>query len=1057
MRQILKSAAALSLVFGVGSVLAAQTYTLKTSVSDTDFDWSAGANYVGEPATGPAAGDTIVIPENVTARVSAEAAAAKGTCGSCDIYVSAGATLAIAEHETNRKIRTYVRTISGPGTVAHLNYSGYDNVQDLCIQKSCTFDGQLAGKMNYYVCNGVTLYLTDADQANLGGALIFLDTSTLKISRFALNGHTPVSSINGSTDSTIEYVGAPGLEETSSAPIWGTGGMTFDAGAYGGFTFSGKIGSTADTQRTYVLKGSNTATCTWSSYLSGGTGPVYYIKEGTGTWKMTKHKSNVSGGVIDVRDGTLEFETIAPAGENCALGFGDNLYKAGTTTLSDAKKVDYAEILGGVEAETEGVLRYTGTDPLDLTTRPVAVRSKGKIVAEDAETVVLDGVTGRGTGEKTFTLATPGDVTATHVDQDSVAARMSFVKEGAGDLTLSGTNTFAGDLVANGGRIRIKGETDPNVRYTWFRFTAKENGYGCPDYDTTYSTGKNDDGSPKTQGDQEKSYLQIAELALFDADGNVLTTGLRRRGTTTAIDDVYDAAQGYAGLEPGMCGFDSRVGQNSYANDAAQNVAALFDGGVNVMAARFGCAATGHGVDIDDETTWVSVVFRLPEGVGEPRYFDVASGRNASGVGSYNGRNLKSYRLEMSADGVTWINAFDDQNDLTVPTEWPHWYTQPTAKINYTRMADTGVVLENLTTWQLYPKNAAFTWFRFTVQENGYGCPDYDTTYSVGTNADGTAKSISNTEKSYVQISEIALYDKDGNNLTGGKITQTTEVTSMAVDTFSRVDGYTGLEPGHVGVDACVGSASANAVNQSLGALFDNNSRAMAAHFPCAANGLGVTPEDSQTWVPIVFRLPEGTERAAYFDVAPGRNRAGVGSYNGRNLTAFRLEGSPDGIHWFKVMEDQTDFTIPETYPRWISQPTWTIDYGARTVGKLPLLERELAPDFVSFTGLGLSGGASAELVEGSPYPISKLMLDATSLPGTLSGFALTEMGTLEISNDCGGPIDFAGLLANTANAENITRWTLTINGEATTRRIRLKADGTVLISGNRGSLILVR
>ena len=144
MRQILKPAAALSLALGVGSVLAAQTYTLKTSVSDADFDWSAGANYVGEPATGPAAGDTIVIPENVTAHVSAEAAAAKGTCGSCDIYVSAGATLAIAENESNRKVRTYVRTISGPGTVGHLNYSGYDNVQDLCVQKSCTFDGQLA-------------------------------------------------------------------------------------------------------------------------------------------------------------------------------------------------------------------------------------------------------------------------------------------------------------------------------------------------------------------------------------------------------------------------------------------------------------------------------------------------------------------------------------------------------------------------------------------------------------------------------------------------------------------------------------------------------------------------------------------------------------------------------------------------------------------------------------------------------------------------------------------------------------------------------------------------
>ena len=72
-----------ALASGVG-VLVAQgtTFTLKSSVSETDFDWSSGVSYVGDPATGPAAGDTIIIPNGVTAKASAAAITATGPVAS---------------------------------------------------------------------------------------------------------------------------------------------------------------------------------------------------------------------------------------------------------------------------------------------------------------------------------------------------------------------------------------------------------------------------------------------------------------------------------------------------------------------------------------------------------------------------------------------------------------------------------------------------------------------------------------------------------------------------------------------------------------------------------------------------------------------------------------------------------------------------------------------------------------------------------------------------------------------------------------------------------------
>ena len=1056
------------------SAFGATTFTLKSDLSGQEFDWTAGVNYVGDPAQGPVANDTIIIPENMTAVVNAAAAADKGTCGICNIYISAGGTLQVLQGEgaTTRKHNTYVLTISGPGTVAQVGTL----VEDLYIKKSCVFDGVFTGAMNIKILNGVTFRMNNPDQ-HYSGSPLFTDTSTFEFARLepeSGTGHFYGSggNFNLTADSTIRYVGAEGLYETMSRSAYLNHWTTFDTGDFGGLTMScylkNNYSNTASPQyqRTVVITGNNAVESIFSPTTFGGDAkddavPIYLIKEGTGTWKFVKNAGlkDPGFGVVDVRNGTVKFNTMSERGVNCDVGFQSQLYNAPTArsksvAMTDANKVDYAFILGSTNATTEGVLRYTGTEPLDFTTRPLAVRSKGRIIADTAS-VTIDGATAEGKLDKSLTLVTAAGTEnfATHIDSGTTSGKFDLIKEGTGNLSLSGTNDFTGNLIAKGGKIKLRSSVDPNVKYRWFRFTVKENGYGCPSYDTEYSVGQESSGEPKAISDSEKSYLQITEIALYDRTGAVLTSGLQRRGTELSLaDDFYDAAEGYAGLEPGRVGLDSRVGTDSKVNSVNNSLQVLFDGNNSAIQLSTENARTGHGIDIDDPTTWVSFVFRLPESAPDPAFFDVAPGRNREGVGSYNGRNLKSYRLEMSGDGRNWINAFDDQDDLTIPEYYPHWVSEPTVTVNYGTRSGKGVMFE-IPDWELYPKDTPFTWFRFTVMQNGYACPTYDTSDSLPHDASGNKQVPGAAEMGRVQIDEIALYDKDGNNLTSGKLAQKATTTSLLEDKYDPATGYAGLEPGYCGIDSRAGTVGAT-VSQAVIALFDKSNNAMSMSMSCAQGGKGITLDDESTWVSYVWRLPEGSAEAAYFDIAPGRNRfyygssttESAGSYVGRNVKAFRLEGSPDGVHWFKVIDDQLDITIPEYHPHWMTEPTGTMTYNARTTGKLAFLEREGAPDVYAFTGVGASNGGSIEMTGSLAQPISKLMLDAASLPGTISGLSLMPSGILEIANLGDAKFSFNGLLNGFKNGSNISNWSLKVDGESSTRKIRVTDDGTVTI-----------
>ena len=488
---------------------------------------------------------------------------------------------------------------------------------------------------------------------------------------------------NIGASSGILYLGKE--NETSNKPLWLGQNAFVDGGEHGGLTLSGKLAySGVSTMRIVTLCGSNSE----NPCIITGTFPVettkedktviYIKKKGSGIWQFagggTVNRSSL--GVIDVMEGTLQFDSIAEKGKLCSLGYATNLFEATTTlTYETAKPVDYAFVLGG--ENTEGTMQYMGDKIAKCTTRPIAIRSKGGFVSDSA-CYWLDNVYALGNGEKTLALSGTSDHgnMATRLSNGKDGGVLNVEKRGSGAWTLWGTNTFTGSVVSKGGRMSI---LNPEKRYTWFRFTVKENGYGCPNdiYDTTYSV-VDKNGNPSVS-DSEKGYLQICELSVYDADGNNLVKGLKMN------DDNFKLTpkNGYAGLNPGYVAYGRTSGcglQGSRAGGNFRGFDNLFDGTADVLSGNFACAKN-TGMLLNDEDTWVPIVFRLPE--GETRIavaMDVLSGRNKTGAGSYNGRNLISFRFEGSTDGLNWDILFDDKDRLEVAEEYPRWYSDLTSK-----------------------------------------------------------------------------------------------------------------------------------------------------------------------------------------------------------------------------------------------------------------------------------------------------------------------------------------------------------------------------------------
>ena len=640
----------------------ATDFTVKSEVSDTDFDWTLGSNYVGDPENGPQNGDKIIIPEGVTAKLPEAATSSKSLFANLDFEVQAGGTLLVYCPDDTR-YTSYVRTITGEGTVA----STQAKPKDIYIMNSCTFDGIFSGALNITVNTSQRFELTRADHPGTG-APILKDFARWVVHRFfpaTGSGFVPgKSSFNFADENTIEYIGVQGVSETINPSLWATHKFTIDASGEGSFYFKADYGAQAGIQRYTVLSGSNTVgNLRFSAQPRACTGTVAISKEGISTWRLVAADSDATAatGVISIRDGTLLYAgLLQPTGTRCALGMSTQLYRpAYLSSLKEKDQIPYAILFDG-SAETVGYLEstYQGNSIITNYDRLIGIASIGGFRSA-AGRLHMNDISAASAGEKTLVLDGDEDHNDTVSTVTNGVGVMSVEKRGTGVWTLQPPFDISGRIAVKEGELDILNGGD---RWNWFKLRLKENRFTNPN--TAEDAAALYEAETKSAPtDSAKRYMQLSRARFLDAEGRVINAF-----EATSKDNKLSVQPTNA--YPVCCHpMEMAIpeGASSKWLDDTRPLSSLFTTVNNWLT------QSAPGVpDANDESTWMDLICRLNTDVAEIKYCDFFSSLGASHA--YSGRVPTAIRIDASCDGITWETIFD-RNDLTPPAGAAKWYS----------------------------------------------------------------------------------------------------------------------------------------------------------------------------------------------------------------------------------------------------------------------------------------------------------------------------------------------------------------------------------------------
>ena len=410
-----------------------------------------------------------------------------------------------------------------------------------------------------------------------------------------------------------------------------------DAGAYGGVTFSGKLSVSGKYwMPNLILDGSNTEACVVTGLATDhSSNTVHVVKTGTGTWRFAGTSRGLLG-AIDVEKGTLEFESAAAKGTDCALGKSTHL-AARTETVS-AYKAEYAipwsHVLGdgttfGAEAEIPPALAtfsYVGSAGGVGADRLIAVKGAARLRNDTANYFGWQGVqplTGT-TGEQKLVL--DGEGTDSHLsDATNIAdgATLTLVKTGSGTWTVGGNHAFSGGIEVRGGTLVL------DNAYHWYRFTVQQV--------------------------TKESYAQFGSFGLWDAD-NV-------RQNLNLVHN-RDADGHTERLNPGETAMTSST--YNYSNgDTSRTLAKLFLDGAGLFSIGY-----GERPVLTKPASWVGFVMRLTNGAPEVVKYDLMS--YGSGEAA---RAPTAWKLEGSSDGRIW-DLLDHKESYPLTSQKAKcWYT----------------------------------------------------------------------------------------------------------------------------------------------------------------------------------------------------------------------------------------------------------------------------------------------------------------------------------------------------------------------------------------------
>ena len=553
--------------------------------------------------------------------------------------------------------RTVVNRVYGEGTIT--NRSNYAiNVRGGTAADPVVLTPWLS-KVAYYSFGRVNIWRTD----NRSSSFTVYSDSTPGVTGFYSIGQKgqPSSIGIGSAIETAEgggtflYLGdgnETGTDKDVIVENANHGPTEFDAGAYGGLTFTGYwvFGGYAGMRQgmgQLVLSGSNTHECVIAGSIRnatltnalGETGFSFHItKKGTGTWRLsdisdTVVRSNYTG--IAVEEGTLKYDSLADAGVMCSLGMATNLYESYRGAYNETYRVPYAFRLGSAVRDYPdaalATFEYSGTKEATCRTRPIALGGDAKLLNSSGCPFRFAGISAISNGVQNLVLG--GDGTNDEIQNltdGAAGCKLGVVKEGSGTWTLAMTNSFSGPLVVKGGTLKVRRD----YQYTWYRLVVKDI--------WTRLAGATDS-------------FKIGRIGLFDADGYRQNIGFTYNGGSIPANGTFYSGDpaGFA-LQPGEIGFGMPIRYKTWVSSSQYVRMMTNTGGVGDSSNLF-LSRSSNTIDPENPDMWIMFDMRLTNGTPEIAYYDLAVRYGQTDTTSvYTNYNIRSWSLLGSTDGWNW-------------------------------------------------------------------------------------------------------------------------------------------------------------------------------------------------------------------------------------------------------------------------------------------------------------------------------------------------------------------------------------------------------------------
>ena len=585
-----------------------------------------------------------------------------------DLTMAAGSTLVTCGdvNNTDDARSTFVRSFNGDGTVTNETtrsvgqiFSPYARnlVQDNVFRgRIChSVKLRLAGRLTQYG-NSTGLAQSVVIEDNSNHLIDGYDRGYYSFENVALLGSATFFQYSG-TGGAMHYFGGDDATISQNAYLYTRQyPASFDAGWHGGLNITGNWRAEAEdmnaaVSKWVVLMGSNTVPCTisgdfvertWSGkdYASpdGIPYPIFVDKRGSGTWRFAAER-NHSGGFA-IKEGCLQFESIAEKGMASSLGNSTNLTTACSARDLSSHRVDYAFSLGSADASAApAVFEFVGATSGVSRTRPLVLNGKGGAIRASgvgSARLGFGDVSALAAGETTLVIDGTNTLFNTISGVRDGEGRVSVVKNGDGDWYLSCSNTFSGDLAVNAGTLTVLGP-----KYTWFRFTAKQTG-------------------------NSGYVIAFRQLALYDANGVRQNIGL-----SVAPPKANDAVTMFwpdsdsAGLAPGSFAFGSKTflvklydTVDRWVNQLFGDVKdpTTFPDGSTYSGDRFRMRVyktddgSTQGIKKSNPNSWIPFVMRLANGAPEIVSYDILSYWNSNATNEW----PKIATMEASIDGVNW-------------------------------------------------------------------------------------------------------------------------------------------------------------------------------------------------------------------------------------------------------------------------------------------------------------------------------------------------------------------------------------------------------------------